>query len=351
MWKGLVTGALGIAVVPIAAHADVWVGAEAPLAVATSEGQHGIFRPGFLPSGSVYVGHRALAVGLRVRGGFLREGAAPGSGREDPSTGGLLSVTAAVRMRIAGPWIEAAGGGGLTGTTLAPTVELAAGWSFTGDGYELGPSARYVRLISTDSMDSFGSAEMALVGLDVRFGNTPRRAIVRTTPRIAVVVPRVEPAPAIVQVAIDADGDRIVEREASCVHELAGCPLPTGMTILEDRIILDERVLFDLNRARVRSKGRGLVRVIVGLWRANPEWTRITIEGHADVRGSDDFNSELSERRAQRVRALMLELGSTAAQLEAVGLGRGRPRDTGHTEAAHARNRRVEFVIDRRKAL
>lgn len=112
-------------------------------------------------------------------------------------------------------------------------------------------------------------------------------------------------------------------------------------------MLLDERLLFDFNRARVRTAGRTLVHTVVDMWKANPSWLRITIEGHTDVRGSDAYNVKLGEQRASRVRELMLKLGAPAS-IDVVGVGRARPRESGHDEAAHTRNRRVEFVIERR---
>ena len=119
------------------------------------------------------------------------------------------------------------------------------------------------------------------------------------------------------------------------------------MYLRADRIVLDERVLFDLDRARVKSAGREVIAAIVRVWASRPEWKRIAIEGHADVRGTDAYNLDLSQRRADRVRAVLERLGVDPARLSATGFGRARPVDPGHSEAAHQRNRRVEFVIER----
>lgn len=328
------------------AQAEVWFGAEAPLAVAISDGQRGVFRPGLLPAAGVYLQSDVFSIGARVRAGFLRDGAPPASDREDPGTGGLLSGALAARMTFGnGLWLEGAGGVGVTGSQIAPTFELASGLSFANEYFEIGPSVRYVQVHSVDKMDSFGSAELLLVGLDVRFGGKQAKRPVHR----AVVVEAPPPPSAPEPVAdVERDDDTVVDLDQSCLADLASCPLPEGMEVQHDRIILSERVLFDFDRARVRSGGRKLVRTIVALWQHNPSWERITIEGHADVRGSAEYNITLSERRAQKVRTLMLELGSDAAVLGAIGRGKSQPRDLGHTEQAHERNRRVEFVIERR---
>jgi outer membrane protein OmpA-like peptidoglycan-associated protein len=329
------------------ARADVWLGAEAPFAFAASDTQRGLFDPGFLPAAGVYAGGHRAALGLRVRAGFLADSNAPASdGREDPGTAGLVSTTLAGRVRVADGWLELAAGGGITGRALAPTVELAAGWTFARTSIEVGPCARYVRVVSTDAMDAFGSADLVLVGLDVRFGRSSSPRPIRTAPVERVAAPVVVPVEVVRPEPIQADPVALVDVDASCMEDSAGCA-PEGMEVHEDRIILDERVLFDFERARVRHAGRKLVREVVEMWKAHPGWVRITIEGHTDVRGSDDYNLRLSEERARRVRDVMLHFGAPDA-IDVVGVGRARPRDPGHSEAAHSRNRRVEFVIERR---
>jgi len=73
------------------------------------------------------------------------------------------------------------------------------------------------------------------------------------------------------------------------------------------------------------------------------------IEGHTDLRGDPALNQRLSERRAASVRARLIELGIASERLEAVGKGATSPVTTGVSEDDHARNRRVEFVITRRR--
>jgi outer membrane protein OmpA-like peptidoglycan-associated protein len=297
-----------------------------------------------MPALGLYADNGRVALGVRARAGVLRDGAAPGDNRADPGIGGLGTVGLAVRL-LAGPaWIELVGGGGLTGNDLVPAFEGGVGVSFAVGDIDIGPSLRYVRVVSRDSMASFGSADLALAGIDVRFGKA--RAAKRSPIRIA---PTIVPPPAFVEPPIDGDADRIVEREASCATGGDGCPSdePTEIVVINDRIILDDRVLFDLDRARVRTHGKKMIAKIVELWRASPDWTHLTIEGHADERGSDDYNLGLSQRRADRVRDVMVKLGADPLTITALGLGRSRPRATGHSEAAHRHNRRVEFAIQR----
>ena len=323
------------------AHTDSWIVLEAPIAIATSDAQAGAFRPGLMPAFGAYTESR-FALGVRLRVGMLRDGPAPGDNLADPGMGGL--TTASVAVRFGGrAWFELAAGGGLTGSDLVPAVEAGIGWSMTVGKLDIGPSARYVRVVSNDTMNTFGTAELALVGVDVRFGRKrPSRVLAPVTYERAEVA----------VVETQRDQDRVIEREVGCVADAPGCPstpveLAEDIVIKDDRIVLEERVLFPFDRARVRPGGREVLARLVKVWNAHPEWIRMTIEGHADVRGTDAYNQWLSEERAKRVRAAMVKLGAPEASLTIRGYGRTKPRDVRTSEVAYERNRRVEFVIDR----
>lgn len=330
---------------PVPAAADGWLVAEAPAALVVSDAQDGIFRPGLMPAIGAYIDGEHVALGLRLRAGLLGNGHAPGENLADPGAGGLMTAVAALRVHGKQAWIEAAGGGGITGADLVPTVELGAGYAVPWRGMEVGPSVRYVRVISRDEMDAFGTAELALVGLDVRFG-VKQPARIRPTVREPLPAP-VAPAPVEVGTNTPDDRDRVVEHVAGCAEDMDGCPLVAGVTVETDRIILDEKVFFDFDRARVRTAGRAALAEVAKLWAAHPEWTALVVEGHADVRGSDEYNVELSQLRAERVRAVLIAHGCPPELLTTIGHGRSRPRVEGHTEADHQKNRRVELVIQR----
>jgi peptidoglycan-associated lipoprotein len=69
----------------------------------------------------------------------------------------------------------------------------------------------------------------------------------------------------------------------------------------------------------------------------------IRLEGHADERGSREYNIGLGERRAQAVRQMLLIQGVSAGQISTVSFGEERPVGFGSSEADYAQNRRVEF--------
>lgn len=70
----------------------------------------------------------------------------------------------------------------------------------------------------------------------------------------------------------------------------------------------------------------------------------VRLEGHADERGSREYNIGLGERRAQTVRRLLLIQGASAAQVSTVSFGEERPAADGSDESAYSQNRRVEIT-------
>lgn len=70
---------------------------------------------------------------------------------------------------------------------------------------------------------------------------------------------------------------------------------------------------------------------------------RFTLEGHADERGTDEFNMVLSQKRAASVRKYLVDLGVSGGALDTVGYGENKPLSNGSNEEAWAANRRVEF--------
>jgi len=71
---------------------------------------------------------------------------------------------------------------------------------------------------------------------------------------------------------------------------------------------------------------------------------KVVLEGHADERGTEEYNLQLSNRRAAAVKKYLSDLGVSAGKLDAVGYGENKPAVDGHDEAAWAANRRVELT-------
>ena len=72
---------------------------------------------------------------------------------------------------------------------------------------------------------------------------------------------------------------------------------------------------------------------------------RLTISGHADERGSDEYNLALGNRRAGAAKRYLQNKGIDGSRLDVVSYGEERPLNPGHDEAAYAQNRRDEFQV------
>ncbi|MBW3563468.1 MAG: peptidoglycan-associated lipoprotein Pal [Acidobacteria bacterium] len=80
--------------------------------------------------------------------------------------------------------------------------------------------------------------------------------------------------------------------------------------------------------------------------KSHPEY-RLRIEGHADERGTQQYNLALGERRAQSAKEYLMALGIPASRMRTISYGEERPFDTGSNESAWARNRRAHLVLER----
>jgi len=101
-------------------------------------------------------------------------------------------------------------------------------------------------------------------------------------------------------------------------------------------------VYFDFDSYELRSGDAELVARHGVQLADNPRWT-VRLEGHADERGSREYNIGLGERRAQAVRRVLLLQGAQPAQISTVSFGEERPVALGSDEASWSQNRRVEF--------
>ncbi len=102
-------------------------------------------------------------------------------------------------------------------------------------------------------------------------------------------------------------------------------------------------VYFELDQSDVKREYIAVVTEHAEYLLANPG-ARVRLEGHADERGSREYNIGLGERRSQSVRLLLRVRGVSDAQMSTVSYGEERPATLGSSENAWAQNRRVELV-------
>jgi peptidoglycan-associated lipoprotein len=104
-----------------------------------------------------------------------------------------------------------------------------------------------------------------------------------------------------------------------------------------------EPVRFGFNEATLSSEAQGRLTELADCIKATKASGRITLEGHADERGTEEYNLQLSNRRAASVKRYLTTLGIPAKSLDTVGYGETRPANQGSDEEAWSTNRRVEF--------
>jgi peptidoglycan-associated lipoprotein len=114
--------------------------------------------------------------------------------------------------------------------------------------------------------------------------------------------------------------------------------------LVRRREILEERVYFGYDRSDLDADQLESLRRKVEVLRSDNA-VRLRIEGHADERGSLEYNLALGMRRAQSVKDYLVGFGLDGSRFMVETLGEDRPVATGANEAAWSRNRRAEFVI------
>ena len=120
---------------------------------------------------------------------------------------------------------------------------------------------------------------------------------------------------------------------------------PLGAAALKDpgNILSRRSVYFDFDSNLVKDEFRPLVTAHARYLQQNPG-TKMRIEGHADERGSREYNIALGQRRSEAVKQMMQLLGARPDQIESVSFGEEKPKGTGHDEASWAENRRADIV-------
>lgn len=103
-----------------------------------------------------------------------------------------------------------------------------------------------------------------------------------------------------------------------------------------------EPIRFDFNESKLGADGQAALAALADCIKKN-NW-KLRLEGHADDRGTEEFNLQLSNRRAASVKRYLTDLGVPDPLLETVGYGENKPAVQGNSEAAWAANRRVDLI-------
>jgi peptidoglycan-associated lipoprotein len=100
-------------------------------------------------------------------------------------------------------------------------------------------------------------------------------------------------------------------------------------------------IRFEFNKYNLSSDAENQLRQVADCLKKQKG--KVTVEGHADERGTEEYNLQLSNRRAASVKRYLSDLGVGGSTVDTVGYGETRPAQSGSDEAAWAANRRVEF--------
>jgi peptidoglycan-associated lipoprotein len=130
------------------------------------------------------------------------------------------------------------------------------------------------------------------------------------------------------------DGTAIVDSAPMTAAEM----LEQSEGALANRIIY-----FEYDSAKLTSDSIEILETHGDFIAGNGE-VSVRLEGHADERGSREYNIALGDRRAQSVRRVLLFQGASSDQVETVSYGEEQPAESGHDEDAWSKNRRVELI-------
>jgi outer membrane protein OmpA-like peptidoglycan-associated protein len=310
-------------------------------------------------------------LGARVSAGVLSHDDTVEGTIEDQGDYGLGMLSAALRFRPLGRsgdprrgtglWLEAAAGPGIAEGDVRPMISPGLGYVFDVGGFGVGPLGRYVHVFESDTRFGGEDAQMLTAGLELMFLDArkpsaaepeePKGREFQPPPPPLQPAARVEPSP------MDSDRDGLRDPDDKCpqqpetangINDHDGCP-DKELEFIDDRLVLDERVLFAYDSFTLEAAGEEKLQAIADLYkRTGAEWKKLELKGYADARGSQDYNYDLSRRRAKAVKRHLVSLDVPDEILDIEAYGELDPTvPAAETEAEHRKNRRVEFVIIR----
>lgn len=149
-------------------------------------------------------------------------------------------------------------------------------------------------------------------------------------------------SPEIKEINNDQDGDGIINNLDKCPNTTAGVKVNSEGCV--ETINLN--INFDNNSAEIKDIYNSKITEFANLLKTNPSMTAV-IEAHTDSKGSDAYNLNLSNKRANSVVNSLKNYGIESSRLKAVGYGESQPIATNDTEIGKAKNRRVTALINK----
>jgi OOP family OmpA-OmpF porin len=122
-------------------------------------------------------------------------------------------------------------------------------------------------------------------------------------------------------------------------------PPPKRVKIVDNKIVINEKVQFEVNKANILEESHSLLNEVAGVMKKNPHVKKVQVEGHASSEGNPGHNKWLSGARAKAVMTFLVGAGVEQGRLQHKGFGSDKPIADNETEEGRVKNRRVEFNI------
>jgi len=113
---------------------------------------------------------------------------------------------------------------------------------------------------------------------------------------------------------------------------------------LEEKEGMFKDIYFDFDKYDVQDTYKPELKSIAA-WMTKNSGAKMSIEGHCDERGTNEYNLALGDRRAKAVKDFLVSLGVPSSRIETISYGEEKPLCTEHTEECWAKNRRAHFVV------
>ena len=134
--------------------------------------------------------------------------------------------------------------------------------------------------------------------------------------------------------------ERIAERQLAKI-EMKDDVLSDRYKELKD---LFEDIYFDYDEYEISAASKEVLEKI-STWMLTNRASKISVEGHCDERGTNEYNLALGDRRAKAARDVLIALGIPSGRIEMISYGEEKPVCSEKTDACYAKNRRAHFVV------
>lgn len=136
------------------------------------------------------------------------------------------------------------------------------------------------------------------------------------------------------------------EEPAAPVAEAAPVAVAARPATTTEMFAVSTEELFDFDKATLRTEATADLDAAIAKYRGNASLVSMSVVGHTDSTGSDEYNQELSERRAAAVRDYLVSQNIDGAKISASGRGESSPVASNETAEGRQKNRRVEITAE-----